>query len=43
VRSTGFTLRMNLLGYAIGQMDIVHPFNRPQKNWMVRLSITEGF
>jgi outer membrane protein assembly factor BamA len=43
VRSTGVTFRMNLLGYAIGQMDIVHPFNRPQKNWMVRLSITEGF
>jgi outer membrane protein assembly factor BamA len=43
VRSTGLTFRMNLLGYAIGQMDIVHPFDRPQKNWMVRLSITEGF
>lgn len=43
VRSTGFTLRMNLLGYAIGQMDIVHPFDRPQKNWMVRFSITQGF
>jgi Tol biopolymer transport system component len=43
IRSTGFTFRMNLLGYAIGQMDVVHPFNRPQKNWLVRLSITEGF
>jgi Tol biopolymer transport system component len=43
VRSTGVSFRMNLLGYAIGQMDVVHPFDRPQKNWMVRLSITEGF
>jgi len=43
VRSAGVSLRMNLLGYAIGQMDIVHPFDRPQKNWLVRLSLTEGF
>ena len=43
VRSTGVSLRMNLLGYAIGQMDIVHPFNRPQKDWMIRFSLTEGF
>jgi outer membrane protein assembly factor BamA len=43
VRSTGVSLRMNLFGYAIGQMDIVHPFDRPQKNWMIRLSLTEGF
>jgi hypothetical protein len=34
---------MNLFGYAIGQMDIVHPFDRPQKNWMVRFSLTQGF
>ena len=43
VRSAGVTLRMNLLGYAIGQMDIVHPFDRPEKNWLVRFSLTEGF
>ena len=43
VRSTGVSFRLNLLGYAIGQMDIVHPFDRPAKNWMVRLSLTEGF
>jgi len=43
VRSTGVSLRMNLFGYAIGQMDVVHPFDRPQKNWMIRLSLTEGF
>ena len=43
VRSTGVSFRLNLLGYAIGQMDVVHPFDRPQKNWMVRFSLTEGF
>jgi Tol biopolymer transport system component len=43
VRSAGFSFRMNLLGYAIGQMDIVHPFDRPQKNWMLRFSLTQGF
>jgi len=43
VRSTGVSLRMNLFGYAIGQMDVVHPFDRPQKDWMVRFSLTEGF
>jgi outer membrane protein assembly factor BamA len=43
VKSAGISFRMNLLGYAIGQMDVVHPFNRPQKNWMVRFSLTQGF
>jgi Tol biopolymer transport system component len=43
VRSAGISFRMNLLGYAIGQMDVVHPFNRPQKDWMVRFSLTQGF
>ncbi|MFN2570854.1 MAG: BamA/TamA family outer membrane protein [Gemmatimonadales bacterium] len=43
VRSAGVSFRMNLFGYAIGQMDVVHPFDRPQKNWMLRFSLTEGF
>ena len=43
VSSAGVSLRMNLFGYAIGQMDVVHPFDRPQKNWMVRFSLTQGF
>ena len=43
IKSAGISFRMNLLGYAIGQMDVVHPFNRPQKNWMVRFSLTQGF
>ena len=43
VKSAGISFRMNLFGYAIGQMDVVHPFNRPQKDWMVRFSLTQGF
>ena len=43
IRSTGVSFRLNLLGYAIGQMDVVRPLDRPQKNWLVRFSITEGF
>jgi len=43
ISSAGASFRMNLFGYAIGQMDIVHPFDRPQKNWMVRFSLTQGF
>jgi Tol biopolymer transport system component len=43
VKSAGVSFRMNLLGYAIGQMDVVRPFNRPLKNWMVRFSLTQGF
>ncbi len=43
VSSAGVSFRMNLFGYAIGQMDVVHPFDRPQKDWMVRFSLTQGF
>jgi len=43
LKRSGISFRMNLFGYAIGQMDVVHPFDRPQKNWMVRFSLTEGF
>ena len=43
VTSAGVSLRMNLLGYAIGQVDFVRPFERPAKNWMVRFSLTPGF
>ena len=43
VRSAGVSLRMNLLGYAIGQVDFVRPFDRPAKNWLVRFSLTQGF
>jgi hypothetical protein len=43
VSSAGVSFRMNLFGYAIGQMDVVHPFDRPEKDWMLRFSLTQGF
>ncbi|MGH7530238.1 MAG: peptidase S9 [Gemmatimonadales bacterium] len=44
VSSAGVSVRMNLFGFAIGQMDIVRPFDRPEKEeWMIRLSLTPGF
>jgi Tol biopolymer transport system component len=43
VTSAGATLRFNLFGAAILQLDYVRPFARPDRNWMLRLSLTEGF
>ncbi len=43
VMSAGATLRMNLFGFAIAQLDLVHPFQRPDRDWMVRFSLTQGF
>jgi hypothetical protein len=43
VTSAGVSLRMNLMGFAVGQLDWVRPFDRPAKNWMVRFSLTPGF
>jgi hypothetical protein len=34
---------MNLFGFAIGQLDYVRPFERPAKDWIVRVSLTPGF
>jgi surface antigen Omp85-like protein/WD40 repeat protein len=43
VTSAGVSLRMNLFGFAIGQLDYVRPFERTTKGWMFRLSLTPGF
>jgi Tol biopolymer transport system component len=43
VTSAGVSLRMNLFGFAIGQLDYVRPFDRPAKDWMLRASLTPGF
>ncbi len=43
LHSAGASFRMNLFGFAIGQMDVVHPFQRPTKDWMVRFSLTPAF
>jgi hypothetical protein len=35
--------RLNLLGYAIIEVDLVHPYDRPQKNWIWQFSLVPGF
>ena len=43
VMSAGTFARMNLFGFAIAQLDVVRPFQRPQQDWMVRFTLTQGF
>ena len=43
VFSTGAALRINLLGYAVFEVDYVKPFQRPAKGWYWELSLTPGF
>jgi len=43
VYSAGVALRINVLGYAVGEIDLVRPFQRPDKGWYVELSLTPGF
>jgi hypothetical protein len=43
ISSAGVALRINLLGFAIGEIDLVHPFQRPGKGTFVQFSLTPGF
>jgi outer membrane protein assembly factor BamA len=43
VASAGAALRLNLLGYAIGEVDFVRPFQRPGKGWYWEFSLAPGF
>lgn len=43
VSSAGVGLRINLLGMAVGEIDYVHPFDRPQKKWLWQFSLIQGF
>jgi len=43
VTSHGGTLRINLLGFAIGEVDLVHPNNRPQRDWLWQFGLTQSF
>jgi len=43
VYSAGAALRINLFGYAIGEVDYVRPFQRPDKGWYWELSLSPGF
>ena len=43
VTSYGIALRANLLGFAIGEADLVHPNDRPGQGWYWELSLQPGF
>jgi len=41
--SAGAALRVNVLGFAVAQFDLVKPFQRPQQGWMFQFSLSPGF
>lgn len=43
VSSVGVGLRVNLLGFAIAEIDRVHPYDRPYKGTYWQLSLTQAF
>jgi hypothetical protein len=43
VASTGMTFRVNLFGFAVGQVDIARPLQRPGRGWLFEFSLTPGF
>ncbi|MDZ7292000.1 MAG: basic secretory protein-like protein [candidate division KSB1 bacterium] len=43
VSSFGGTLRFNLFGYAIAELNYVHPLDRPKKGWHWQFNFVPGF
>jgi Tol biopolymer transport system component len=43
VASAGVTLRVNLFGYAVGQFDFSHPFQRPGHGFVFQFNLSPGF
>ncbi|MBN1273482.1 MAG: PD40 domain-containing protein [Candidatus Aminicenantes bacterium] len=41
--STGFGLRMNIMGYFVVGLNLVRPLDRPQKGWYLQFSFMPGF
>jgi len=43
VRSVGVATRVNLFGFAVAEIDYVHPLDRPLKGWMWQFNFRPGF
>jgi Tol biopolymer transport system component len=43
VASAGVTLRVNLFGYAVGEFDFSHPFQRPGRGFVFQFNLSPGF
>jgi hypothetical protein len=43
VKSYGAGARVNVLGFAVAEVDFVRPVDRPQKGWMWVFNFSPGF
>jgi outer membrane protein assembly factor BamA len=43
VASAGFAFRVNFLGFAVGEFDFSHPFQRPAQGWVFQFNLSPGF
>ncbi|OGF17287.1 MAG: hypothetical protein A2W00_14125 [Candidatus Eisenbacteria bacterium RBG_16_71_46] len=43
VTSHGVALRVNLFGFAVGELDFVHPNDRPGRGWYWQFALQPGF
>ncbi|MGH9374260.1 MAG: BamA/TamA family outer membrane protein, partial [Vicinamibacterales bacterium] len=43
VTSVGAAMRVNLFGFAVGEIDYVKPIDRPDKGWMWQFNLRPGF
>jgi hypothetical protein len=43
VSSYGAALRINLLGYAVGEVSLAHPNDRPGRGWLWQFSLVPGW
>jgi len=42
-RSAGVAWRVNVLGFAIAEIDFVRPLDRSRKGWLWQFGLTPGF
>src|SRR4051794_9848701 len=43
VYSAGTGFRFNLFGFAVAEVNLVHPFDRPGRHWLWELNLQPGF
>jgi outer membrane protein assembly factor BamA len=43
VASAGAALRVNFLGFAVGEFSFAHPFQRPGRGWIFQFNLSPGF
>ena len=43
VSSVGVAMRVNLFGFAVGELDYVRPLDRPERGWLWQFNLMPGF